>query len=109
MSNDCIFCKIVKGEIPSKFIKENEYCVVFNDLNPKSDVHLLVVPKKHLKDITEIDNDLMGKVLDTIKEVAKENNLKSFRIVNNCGENAGQSVFHLHFHVLSGKNLKDNF
>ncbi|WP_295296425.1 histidine triad nucleotide-binding protein [uncultured Brachyspira sp.] len=109
MSNDCIFCKIVKGEIPSKFIKENEYCVVFNDLNPKSDVHLLVVPKKHLKDITEIDNDLMGKVLDTIKEVAKENNLESFRIVNNCGENAGQSVFHLHFHVLSGKNLKDNF
>lgn len=109
MSNDCIFCKIVKGEIPSKFIKENEYCIVFNDLNPKSDVHLLVVPKKHLKDITEIDNDLMGKVLDTIKEVAKENNLESFRIVNNCGENAGQSVFHLHFHVLSGKNLKDNF
>ena len=109
MSNDCIFCKIIKGEIPSKFIKENEYCVVFKDLNPKSDVHLLVVPKKHLKDITEIDNDLMGKVLDTIKEVAKENNLESFRIVNNCGENAGQSVFHLHFHVLSGKNLKDNF
>ncbi|MEI0531612.1 histidine triad nucleotide-binding protein [Brachyspira pilosicoli] len=109
MSNDCIFCKIVKGEIPSNFIKENEYCVVFKDLNPKSDVHLLVVPKKHLKDITEIDNDLMGKVLDTIKEVAKENNLESFRIVNNCGENAGQSVFHLHFHVLSGKNLKDNF
>ena len=109
MSNDCIFCKIVKGEIPSKFIKENEYCVVFNDLNPKSDVHLLKKKKKHLKDITEIDNDLMGKVLDTIKEVAKENNLESFRIVNNCGENAGQSVFHLHFHVLSGKNLKDNF
>ena len=109
MSSDCIFCKIVKGEIPSNFIKENEYCVVFKDLNPKSDVHLLVVPKKHLKDITEIDNDLMGKVLDTIKEVAKENNLESFRIVNNCGENAGQSVFHLHFHVLSGKNLKDNF
>ncbi len=70
---------------------------------------MLVVPKKHLKDITEIDNDLMGKVLDTIKEVAKENNLESFRIVNNCGENAGQSVFHLHFHVLSGANLKDNF
>lgn len=109
MSSDCIFCKIIKGEIPSNFIKENEYCVVFKDLNPKSDVHLLVVPKKHLKDITEIDNDLMGKVLDTIKEVAKENNLESFRIVNNCGENAGQSVFHLHFHVLSGKNLKDNF
>ncbi|WP_157151782.1 histidine triad nucleotide-binding protein [Brachyspira sp. SAP_772] len=109
MSSDCIFCKIVKGEIPSNFIKENEYCVVFKDLNPKSDVHLLVVPKKHLKDITEIDNDLMGKVLDTIKEVAKENNLESFRIVNNCGENAGQSVFHLHFHVLSGSNLKDNF
>ena len=109
MSSDCIFCKIIKGEIPSNFIKENEYCVVFKDLNPKSDIHLLVVPKKHLKDITEIDNDLMGKVLDTIKEVAKENNLESFRIVNNCGENAGQSVFHLHFHVLSGKNLKDNF
>ncbi|WP_304353413.1 histidine triad nucleotide-binding protein [Brachyspira innocens] len=104
---DCIFCKIIKGEIPSNFIKENEYCVVFADLNPKAKVHLLVVPKPHVKNILETDEFLMNKVLETIKEVAKEQNLESFRVINNCGKGAGQSVFHVHFHILSGDNLEE--
>ena len=90
-----------------KFIKENEYCVVFADLHPKAKVHLLVVPKKHFKDIMETDEFYINKIFETIKEVAKEQNLSSFRIVNNCGKGAGQSVFHVHFHVLSGDNLKE--
>ncbi|WP_028329786.1 HIT domain-containing protein [Brachyspira alvinipulli] len=104
---DCIFCKIIKGEIPSKFIKENEYCVVFADLNPKAKVHLLIVPKPHAKNILEIDDFLMGKVLETIKEVAKEQGLDSFRIINNCGAGAGQTVFHVHFHLLHDDNLEE--
>ena len=104
---DCIFCKIINGEIPSKFIKENEYCVVFADLHPKAKVHLLVIPKKHFKDIMETEEFYINKIFETIKEVAKEQNLSSFRIINNCGKGAGQSVFHVHFHVLSGDNLKE--
>ena len=87
--------------------KENEYCVVFADLNPKAKVHLLVVPKPHVKNILETDEFLMNKVLETIKEVAKEQNLESFRVINNCGKGAGQSVFHVHFHILSGDNLEE--
>ena len=104
---DCIFCKIIKGEIPSQFIKENEYCVVFKDLNPKAKVHLLVVPNPHVKNILETDEFIMNKVLETIKEVAKEQGLESFRIMNNCGAGAGQTVFHVHFHILSGDNLEE--
>ncbi|WP_300367067.1 histidine triad nucleotide-binding protein [Brachyspira sp.] len=104
---DCVFCKIIKGEIPSKFIKENEYCVVFSDLNPKAKVHLLVVPKVHVKNILETDAFLMSKVLETINEVSKEQGLESFRIINNCGAGAGQTVFHVHFHILSGDNLEE--
>lgn len=106
-NKDCIFCKIIKGEIPSEFIKENEHCVVFADLHPKAKVHLLVVPKRHFKDIFETDESLTNKIFETIKEVVKEQNLNSFRIVNNCGKGAGQSVFHVHFHVLSDDNLKE--
>ncbi|WP_295155179.1 HIT domain-containing protein [uncultured Brachyspira sp.] len=104
---DCVFCKIISGEIPSNFIKENEYCVVFSDLNPKAKVHLLAVPKMHIKNILETDNILMGNILETIKETAKEQGLESFRIINNCGVGAGQTVFHVHFHILSGDNLEE--
>ncbi|WP_295162549.1 HIT family protein [uncultured Brachyspira sp.] len=104
---ECIFCKIIKGELPSKFIKENEYCVVFKDLNPKAKVHLLVVPKVHVKNILETDTALMGKILDTIKETVKELDLESFRIINNLGEGAGQTVFHVHFHIISDDKLSE--
>lgn len=103
--DNCIFCKIKIGEIPSKLIKENNYCIVFADLNPKAKIHLLIVPKPHIKDITELDDFIMSKVLETIKELVKELNIDSFRIINNCGKGAGQSVFHVHFHLLSGDFL----
>lgn len=102
IDNNCIFCKIINGEIPSKLIKESDYCIVFADLHPKAKTHLLIVPKPHIQDITQLDDFLMIKILETIKEVVKELNIESFRIINNCGKGAGQSVFHVHFHLLSG-------
>lgn len=104
---DCIFCKIINKEIDTTFIKENEHCVVFKDLHPKSKVHLLIVPKKHINNLMEVDDDTMLQILSTIKETAKELKLDSFRIINNCGKGAGQTVFHVHFHLLSGNNLEE--
>ncbi len=103
--DDCIFCKIIKKEIPAKIVYEDEYTIAFKDLNPKATVHVLVVPKTHAKDITEIDNFYMGKITDSIKHITNELGLKEkgFRVITNCGKGAGQTVWHLHFHVLSGK------
>ena len=105
--DECIFCKIIKGEIKSAIVKENEYCIAFNDVSPKAKTHILIVPKTHVKDIMHLDDFYMCKVLDTIKEIASELGLdeKGFRVINNCGKEAGQSVFHVHFHLLSG-NIK---
>ena len=105
--NECIFCKIIKGEIKSAIVKENEYCIAFNDVSPKAKTHILIVPKTHVKDIMQLDDFYMCKVLETIKEIASELGLdeKGFRVINNCGKEAGQSVFHVHFHLLSG-NIK---
>ena len=105
--SDCIFCKIANGEIPSTIVYEDENVTAFKDLNPQAPIHILVVPKKHFKDIMETEEFYINKIFETIKEVAKEKNLSSFRIINNCGKGAGQSVFHVHFHVLSGDNLKE--
>lgn len=103
--SNCIFCKIIKGDIPAKIVKENEYVIAFNDLSPKAQTHILVVPKPHVKDIMHVDSFIMGKVLETIQEIVKERELEKsgFRVINNCGAGAGQSVFHVHFHILSGK------
>ncbi len=103
--SSCIFCKIIAGEIPCQKVYEDEHTIAFKDLHPKATVHILVVPKTHAADITGIDNFYMGKITDTIKHLAAELNLKDkgFRVISNCGAAAGQSVFHLHFHVLSGK------
>jgi len=105
--DECIFCKIIKGEIKSDIIKENEYCIAFNDVSPKAKTHILIVPKTHVKDIMYLDDFFMSKVLETIKLLASELNLdeKGFRVINNCGKEAGQTVFHVHFHLLSG-NIK---
>ncbi len=103
--DDCVFCKIIKKEVPSKIVYEDEYTIAFKDLNPKATVHILVVPKTHAKDITEIDNFYMGKITDSIKHITAELGLKEkgFRVITNCGSGAGQTVWHLHFHILSGK------
>ena len=107
---DCIFCKIVKGEIPSNKVYEDDEILAFKDINPMAPVHILVIPKKHIEsanDISEEDELLIGRMFTVIKKLAKENNLNNgYRIVNNCGEDGGQAVKHLHFHLLGGRKLK---
>jgi histidine triad (HIT) family protein len=106
---DCIFCKIARGEIPSTKRYEDEDVIAFNDLNPQSPVHILVVPKQHIEsaaDITADNAPLVAKCFEAIAKLAKENNLQNgFRVINNCGPDGGQTVPHLHFHLLAGKKL----
>ena len=102
--SDCIFCKIINGEFGTKFVYENEFAVVFNDINPKAETHLLVVPKKHVESLNELEDEiLLGKLMMTVKEVTKQEGIKSYRTVINTGKEAGQEVFHLHIHILAGK------
>ncbi len=99
---DCIFCKIVKGEIPSTKIYENKYVIAINDLHPKAKAHILVIPKVHLDSLNELEDEkLMAEILKGVKAVAKIMNIKSYRLHVNTGAAEGQIVFHLHFHVMS--------
>lgn len=108
--SDCIFCKIINKEIPSKIVFENEDVIAFEDLNKVAPVHVLVVPKKHIKNVMELneeDNEILVKIFDAIKAISKETGIArdGFRVINNCGDNAGQTVHHIHFHLIGGKNL----
>lgn len=109
---DCLFCKIIKGEIPSEKVYEDEEILAFKDINPLAPVHILVIPKKHIAtadDIEEIDEPVIGKMFTVIKKLAKENNLENgYRIINNCKEDGGQEVKHLHFHLIGGRKLGMN-
>lgn len=106
---DCVFCEIIKGNIPSTKVYEDEFVTAFNDLNPQMPVHVLIVPKKHIasaNDLTEEDAVLVGKVFLAAKAIAEKLGLENgYRIINNCGEDAGQTVKHLHFHMLGGKSM----
>ena len=107
---DCIFCKIVNGEIPSSKVYEDEKVFAFNDINPQSDRHILVIPKEHIccaNEIDETNSSLVAHIFEVIPKIAAQEGIDSYRIINNCGEKAGQSVMHLHFHVLSGSNLSE--
>ena len=107
--NDCIFCKIIAGEIPSRKVYEDELCYAFYDIAPLAPVHFLVVPKAHLAsaaEITEENAAVVGHIYAVIAKLAKELGIADgFRVVTNCGEAAGQTVRHLHFHVLAGRTL----
>ena len=106
---DCLFCKIINGDIPSAKVYENEFVYAFKDINPNAKVHVLVVPKKHIDsiDCVESDNvDIISKVVEAIPVVAKECGLNNgYRVITNVGEDGGQSVKHLHFHILGGEKL----
>ncbi len=103
---DCIFCKIIKGDFGTEFVYENEHLVVFKDINPKADTHLLVVPKIHAESLNELDDkNILGELLLGVKTVTKNLGIKSYKTIINTGREAGQEVFHLHIHVLSG-NIK---
>ncbi len=107
---DCIFCKIINKQIPSEIIYEDEEIIAFKDIQPLAPVHILVVPKKHITSVMELseeDQILIGKIYLKIKEIAINAGIEKegFRVITNCGENAGQTVKHIHFHVLGGKKL----
>ena len=108
--DDCIFCKIIKKEIPSNIVYEDEEILAFRDINPVAPVHILVIPKKHLESVLDLnkeDEALVGKIYTVINKIAKQEKIdeKGFRIVVNCGEDGGQEVKHLHFHIIGGKKL----
>ncbi len=108
--NDCLFCRIVGGEIPAKIRYENNKFIAFDDINPNAPVHILIIPKKHIasvNDLKEEDSDLMGRMILLARNIAKKNNLdqSGYRLIINSGPDAGQVVFHLHMHILGGKKL----
>ena len=106
--SDCIFCKIAGKEIPSKPVYEDDLCYAFYDLEPQAPTHFLVIPKQHIASALEINEEnaaIIGHCYAVISKVAKEMDIKSYRVVTNCGEQAGQTVFHLHFHVLAGRDM----
>ncbi len=102
---DCIFCKIVNGEMDTKFLYEDEDVVVFSDIRPKAKTHLLFTAKKHIPSLNEVtskDTQLLGHMIRMLPEVAKQLGIKSFRTIINTGRASGQEIDHLHFHLLSG-------
>lgn len=100
---DCIFCKIINGDFGTEFVYEDENCVVFNDINPKANTHLLLVPRVHVESLNELnDEQLLGRLMMAVKKVTKQLGLDSFKTIINTGKDAGQEVFHLHIHILSG-------
>jgi len=103
---DCLFCKIAKKEIPSEIVYEDEQFVVFKDTNPQAPVHLLIIPKKHIPSVNHIeieDKSLMGELILTAQKIAREKNIKGYKLQINVGRDGGQLIDHLHLHLLSGK------
>lgn len=108
---NCIFCKIIDGEIPSKKIYEDDKVYAFNDINPEAPVHFLVIPKEHIESanaLNENNADIVSHIFKVINKLVVELDIaqNGYRIVNNCGEDGGQTVKHLHFHVLGGRSLQ---
>lgn len=107
--SDCLFCKIVKKEIPCDLVLESENYLAFKDIDPKAPIHILVIPKKHFEDVIELsfqDLDLTAGLMEMVSRIAQSENLeKGFRVVLNTGPDAGQSVQHVHAHVLGGRSL----
>lgn len=106
--SDCLFCKIVAGEIPADKVYEDDELLAFRDINPQAPTHLLVIPRRHVESLNEAqpaDRELLGGLLLACRRLAHENGHEAYRVVNNCGAPAGQSVFHVHFHVLGGREM----
>jgi len=108
--NDCIFCKIIAGEIPAEKVYEDDNVLAFNDIAPQAPVHILVIPKEHITSaayVNEINSHQVAKCFEAIAKITKDKGLDNgFRIINSCGHDGGQTVFHLHFHILGGKVFK---
>lgn len=108
---ECIFCKIVKGEIPSEKVYEDEEVLAFKDIHPATPIHILVIPKKHYENILEVpeEDTIVSKIGVAMNKIAKKLQIDQagFRIINNCGKDSGQEVMHLHFHLLAGTKMGD--
>ena len=107
---DCLFCKIIKGEIPSNKVYEDEEILAFKDINPVAPIHILVIPKKHIGSLAHMEKEdeiIVGKIYGVINKIAEEQGIKEngYRVIVNCGKDAGQEVMHLHFHLLAGKKF----
>ena len=106
---DCIFCKIIKGDIPSTKVYEDEYVYAFRDINPQAPTHILVIPKAHIASVSELSADnsaVVARIFEVIPKIAEAEGLTGgYRVVSNCGPDAGQTVHHLHFHILGGQEL----
>ena len=108
--NECLFCKMASGVIPCDKVHENEYVLAFRDIDPKAPTHILIIPKKHittLNEINENDQDLLGELLLTAKKIAKDEGIDTsgYRTVFNCNSDGGQTVFHIHMHLLGGRPM----
>ncbi len=106
----CVFCEIIKGNIPSNKVYEDEMMLAFKDLNPQAPVHVLAVPKEHIacaNDITAENSAYVSHIFEKLPEIAKSQGIDSYRIINNCGDDAGQTVKHLHFHLLGGIKMEE--
>ena len=104
---NCIFCKIINKEIPGDIVYEDEKVLAFKDINPQAPIHIIVIPKKHVKSVLEADGEMSADIINAIQKIAKEQNIEEtgFRVITNCGKDAGQTVEHLHFHILAGRTL----
>lgn len=105
---NCIFCQIIRKEREAKILYEDEACLAFYDINPQAPYHILLIPKKHIENLLEIkeeDREILGNIFLTIKKISKDLGFSAFRVVTNTGRGVGQSVFHLHFHLLSGRRM----
>lgn len=111
MDNNCLFCKIINGEVPSEKIYEDETVYAFSDIAPQAPIHIIIVPKEHIASANQLDAGncaVVGHIFAVAAKLAKEEGFADdgYRIVNNCGEHGGQTVQHLHFHLLAGRNLE---
>ncbi|GGY51206.1 histidine triad nucleotide-binding protein [Bacterioplanes sanyensis] len=106
--SDCLFCKIVAGEIPARITYEDELLLAFHDIAPKADTHLLVIPKQHIENLNDLsadDAELMSHLMLKLPVIARQQQLNGFRTIANTGKDSGQEVFHMHFHILGGEQL----
>lgn len=106
---DCLFCKIVDGEIESEILYEDEEIIAFPDINPVAPIHILIIPKEHIESADDLEkrhSEMVGKIFLAAKKIARDMDLdEGYRIVNNCGEDGGQTVKHIHFHLIGGRQL----
>ena len=107
----CVFCKIINGDIAAKKVYENEHIIAFNDIDPKAPVHILVIPKKHIRSINELnssDINLAGEIILAAKKIAKDQGVdsKGFRVVFNTNDDGGQTVYHIHMHIMGGRQMQ---